>query len=103
MRALLHLVQNLNESSQMLRQACVDLAFKKLTQAMNVIYVRQTFPNGTSAREDVLDLFDSIKDSFKETLRNLTWLDEDTRDRAVEKVGTRILSQNSHAHISSAD
>lgn len=71
---------------ELLRQNCLEVAFKELTQAMNSIYVKQTITNASRAREDVEQLFALIKQSFIGRLHNITWVDDETRANAIHKV-----------------
>lgn len=85
-RTLLHLSDNLQSDKDQLPSACLEASFKKMTPAMNSIYVRQTFPANSTARADVVNLFLAIKKSFHERIMNLPWMDDLTRLHAMTKV-----------------
>ncbi|XP_003740137.1 neprilysin-3 [Galendromus occidentalis] len=85
-RALIHVAQNLETDPDLLQSLCLEAAFKRLTAAMNSIYVRQSFTRDSTVREDVTNLFGSIKKSFSERLSNMTWMDDLTKLYAMSKV-----------------
>ena len=68
--------------------------------AAGAMYVREYFDEG--ARQTVTEMVKDISDVFAEIIDELEWMDEETRERAKEKVATmttRIAYPDEVLHI----
>uniref|UniRef100_A0A8C6Z4Z0 Membrane metalloendopeptidase like 1 n=1 Tax=Nothoprocta perdicaria TaxID=30464 RepID=A0A8C6Z4Z0_NOTPE len=63
---------------------CVSYVNNNMENAVGALYVRETFA-GESKRM-VRDLIDKIREAFIETLDELQWMDETSKEKAREKV-----------------
>lgn len=68
--------------------------------AIGAMYVRKYFDE--SARQSAQEIVKDIRDVFTEIIEKLEWMDEETRERAKEKVATmttRIAYPDEVLHI----
>lgn len=63
---------------------CIKEVNKLLSFAMSRIYVEMVVKKDTKAK--TTKMVNDFKDAFHEILKNVTWLDEETRDRAIDKL-----------------
>lgn len=63
---------------------CIDLVTTNLQIATSAAYVRKYFSQ--ESKKVALTMVDSIKDEFSEILKKVPWMDELTRQRALDKV-----------------
>ena len=64
-------------------QECVSSTSGYLSIATSALYIREFF--NQKSKDDALELVDSVRDEFKEILRDTKWMDEKTRELALEK------------------
>lgn len=62
---------------------CVIEVNKRMTIATSALYVRKYFDD--TAKKNVVEIVDNVKRTFINSLRNLSWMDNCTRTRAIEK------------------
>lgn len=65
-------------------KTCVQMAGADMMEALAEAYVAVT--NGDSARQATNMMIDLVKETFKEELQQLDWLDQVTRDAAIYKL-----------------
>ncbi len=57
-----------------------------LGEAVGQMYVKKYFP--AEAKERMLNLVSNLQSSLKDRITNLEWMDNDTKDKAIEKLNT---------------
>lgn len=65
---------------------CTGLAENHLGDVLSKVYVGEMFAGSSKSKAEEMIL--DIEHAFEEGLPSLSWMDEETRARAVEKVGT---------------
>jgi neprilysin len=63
---------------------CLDVVTKDFQQVTTTLYVRKHF--NQESKKVALDIVNSIKDQFGQVLKNVPWMDTETRKAALEKV-----------------
>lgn len=74
---------------------CVDVVVEMLPIATSALYVKNFF--NQESRTVALELVDSLKDEFQKMLKEVSWMDDDTKEAALEK------AQKMTAHIGFPD
>lgn len=97
MRALFHLSANFETDTESIDDVCREICFRRLMQVMNSIFVKRTIPKSSRAKQEVTDLFDAIKEAFSIKISNMVWLDNSTREIALERVTIGRNSLKAHA------
>ncbi|KRT83251.1 Peptidase [Oryctes borbonicus] len=67
---------------------CVTHCSSSLTIAADALYVRRYFKE--DARKSAQELVHNIRTEFRETLKEVDWMDEDTRQHALNKVDRMV-------------
>ena len=62
---------------------CLKQVSAHLPHAVGRLYVNEAFPK--TAKENINKMVDTIKYAFKVNMNNIKWMDEKTRDLALEK------------------
>jgi neprilysin len=65
---------------------CINVALNYYPHAFGSLYVRKHFREDAKAK--ALDMVNNIKDEFKIMLKEITWMDEETKKGANEKADT---------------
>uniref|UniRef100_A0A8C7QK97 Membrane metallo-endopeptidase-like 1 n=1 Tax=Oncorhynchus mykiss TaxID=8022 RepID=A0A8C7QK97_ONCMY len=73
---------------------CVRYVQGSMENAVGALYVRETFA-GESKRM-VSDLISKIQEAYVETLEELNWMDDQSKEKAREKVQTKQCKQTYH-------
>lgn len=74
---------------------CIDVALEQLPIATSALYVRNFFKK--ESKTVALEMVKSIQDEFENILRKVEWMDEKTRNAAIEK------AKSMTAHIAYPD
>ena len=64
---------------------CVAATNRALGEAIGKLYVEKEFPG--NSKQVAVEMIRDIEGAFEANLPNLTWMDDTTRSRAIEKVG----------------
>lgn len=67
---------------------CANIVKKFLPIATSALYVRNFFKNGS--REIALEMVNSIREEFVSILSTVPWMDESTREAALEKAKAMV-------------
>ncbi|XP_049801090.1 neprilysin-2-like isoform X2 [Schistocerca nitens] len=67
---------------------CLSIVTRRLGLSVGSIYVRRYF--NRAAKEAALEMVDDIRREFLRTLRQLDWMDEGTRKKALEKAKSMV-------------
>ncbi len=65
-------------------EECVDTAITYLPIATSSLYVKNFFPN--ESRELAVEMVEAIKSEFETTINETDWMDDATREAALEKI-----------------
>ncbi|XP_031344642.1 neprilysin-2-like isoform X2 [Photinus pyralis] len=63
---------------------CVSLTSKSMPIVTGALYVRKHFTEGT--KQDVMEMVSNIKKQFANTIKTADWMDNDTKQHALDKV-----------------
>ncbi|KAL3285782.1 hypothetical protein HHI36_000306 [Cryptolaemus montrouzieri] len=74
---------NIKTSSEERYKTCFDLTDERFKYVKETIYIRHKMK--PKVREQLTELIDIMKDIFKEHIRASTWMDDETKQRGVEK------------------
>lgn len=67
---------------------CVSWTTNYLSIASSALYVRNNF--NEKSKHDALEMVNTIREEFENTLKTTEWMDESTRKRALEKAKKMI-------------
>lgn len=65
---------------------CTESTLSKLPNAVSAMYVRRHFDE--NAKKTALEMVEDIKQEFEHVLKNVEWMDGDTREQALKKLQT---------------
>jgi membrane metallo-endopeptidase-like protein 1 len=69
---------------------CVDIVSGSLSLSVGALYVRKYFHE--DAKKNAVEMVTDIRNQFKQILRNVSWMDEETKKSALDKA----MSMSSH-------
>ncbi|XP_058823169.1 neprilysin-2-like [Topomyia yanbarensis] len=67
---------------------CADIVAERLSISVGALYVRKYFH--IDSKHAALDMVNNIKSAFVDILKNVKWMDEITRQSALDKVGSMV-------------
>lgn len=76
-------------------EECVEIVFESLPIATSALYVKNFFKK--ESRNAAIEMVESLKDEFLNILKSVPWMDETTREFALEKAKKMV------AHIGFPD
>lgn len=62
---------------------CVDAVLSYLPVATSALYVKHFFD--ASSKDVAMELVDSVQEAFEDTLKNVEWMDDETKKQALHK------------------
>lgn len=77
------------EQQRALDERMIDMSNRVLGEALGKLYVDQYFP--PAAKEAAADMVDNILVAFETRIKNLEWMTEETKEKALEKLSTFVV------------
>lgn len=70
---------------------CISLTHKLLPGMIGNLFLHRTMPHHEQVKRQVTEVVEKVRDSFARLIQNASWLSEQTRSKAVDKIKSIIV------------